>query len=137
VLTRGYADAAFLDIAFGGHIPTSGLAIGCDAARRSGAFFCYPFFVEWLIQVLTAIKPMIRLTAQEATNHKQGSETMVEFKTGTMFGESFSVATDYRNGECVVMSEWIGQTVETFTKAMGRAFDRTEETVSGTKYIWN
>jgi hypothetical protein len=61
---------------------------------------------------------------------------MVEFKTGTMFGESFSTATDYRNGSCVVMSEWVGQSVELFTKAMGRTCDRTEATVSGTKYIW-
>ena len=72
-----------------------------------------------------------------ATNHKHGSEKMVEFKTGTMFGESFAVATDYRNGGCVVLSEWIGQTVELFAKAMGRTWDRTEETVSGTKYLWD
>jgi hypothetical protein len=62
---------------------------------------------------------------------------MVEFKTGVIFGESFAVATDYRNGGCVVLSEWTGQTLELFTKAMGRAFDLTEDTVSGTKYIWN
>ena len=61
---------------------------------------------------------------------------MVEFKTGNMFGESFSIATDYRNGSCVVMSEWIGQSVESFAKAMGRKWDAMEETVSSTKYIW-
>jgi len=62
---------------------------------------------------------------------------MVEFKTGMMFGESFSTATDYRNGNCVVMTEWVGRTVEVFAKAMGREFDRVEKSAFSTKYIWD
>jgi hypothetical protein len=52
-------------------------------------------FVELLIQALTAIKPMLELTAQEATNHKQGSETMITTnENGVPMSASLKVEQD-------------------------------------------
>jgi hypothetical protein len=61
--------------------PAAASPLGFHARRGPplGWIFLLSFFVEWLIQVLTPIKTMLELTAQEATNHKQRTQDDVNY----------------------------------------------------------
>jgi len=52
----------------------------------------------------------------------------------------YTVAHSYTQSDCITLDEWIGRSVEDFTKAMGRSADYvTSETIHGRKikeYRW-
>lgn len=52
---------------------------------------------------------------------------MIEFK----IGPDYTIATDYSGNGCVVLDEWIGKTLEQFSRAMGRPADNVESFTIG------